>query len=337
MKYILIFVILAIMIVYLIQKIAITKSEPFTQPVSVYEPFVCTAKDPSAYYCKQVTNEAQCNSYPACSWGGSSSSGSSSSATPPSGPPPSAATPSGPPPSAATPSGPTPSGPTPSGATPSGATPSGATPSGPAGTNYTGNKSQGNCLTNKFSHAQCPGQFSKCQQKYAFPFYYYDSYLDRVAKQSNVAPQQVQSQAVSHAQGICDKSPAKTYKELGSPPNVTWSQIASIFKGNNPSNSKDCANALIVASGECQPNDGNNTGCIANQSIWQNGPNPPDDSAKAIYSGTTSTATLCKGSPPTVPSGFISAGNSNFIGPFCHTNAWGSGFGWGGGQCAGGV
>ena len=235
---------------------------------------------------------------------------------------------------------PTPGTPTPAplSPTPSTGTP---TPSGPAGTNYQGDKTHGDCLNNHYSKAQCPGQFSTCAQKYAFPYYYYDTYLDRVAKKPNVPPQQLQSQAISHAQGVCDSSPAKTYQELGSPPEVTWSQIASIFKANNPSNSKDCANSLIVAAGECQPNNSTYTGCISNITLWQNptgGKLNPDESAKNIYTGTNySKDYLCADSPDKVPDGFISAGNSNWLGPFCHVNTWKTGFGWGGGQCTGGI
>ena len=64
----------------------------------------------------------------------------------------------------------------------------------------------------------------------------------------------------------------------------------------------------------------------------------PDESAKNIYTGTNySKDYLCANSPDKVPDGFISAGNSNWLGPFCHVNTWKTGFGWGGGQCTGGI
>ena len=233
---------------------------------------------------------------------------------------------------------------------------------GGGGTNYYGDKSGGNCHTNQYSvcgmtasqyaaaasaaaRAGKPPppkpQFPNCDQKYTFPYYYYDMYMTRAEGKSNVPPEQLEEQALKSAKAICDKvGSGKTWSDMGSPGTVTWEQMASIFKANNPSNADDCPGALVTVVGECQ-NNAANTGCLSNITLWQNptgGRLTPDQSAKNIYTGSNySKDVLCAKSPDKVPAGFISSGNTNWLGPFCHVNTWGRGFGWGGGQCAGGL
>ena len=211
----------------------------------------------------------------------------------------------------------------------------------PGGTNYYGDKSGGNCHTNQYSAAQCGSQFPNCAQKYTFPYYYYDMYMTRAEGKSNVPPEQLEEQALKSAKAICDKvGSGETWTDMGSPGTVTWEQMASIFKANNPDNVDDCPGALVTVVGECQ-NNASNTGCLSNITLWQNptgGGLTPDQSAKNIYTGSNySKDVLCANSPDKVPAGFISGGNTNWLGPFCHVNTWGKGFGWGGGQCAGGL
>ena len=67
----------------------------------------------------------------------------------------------------------------------------------------------------------------------------------------------------------------------------------------------------------------------------------PQESAAALFDPeqATSVTVLCTGAPAAVPKDHISAGNSNFIGSFCHVNKYqttGS-FAFGGGQCSGGL
>ena len=156
-----------------------------------------------------------------------------------------------------------------------------------------------------------------------------------------IPPSELKSKCLDHAKGICDKAQPKTWASQGNPYPCTWDNIASLFKANNPNNVNDCPAALVLCAGECQP-DSANSGCVGDgktpYSIWQNGANTddPDASAKKLYEGTTSATYICKGSPKTVPKCYISAGNENFIGPFCHVSQFG-GAGWGGGMCAGGL
>ena len=224
--------------------------------------------------------------------------------------------------------------------------------SGPSPTpNYYGNKSNGNCITNSYTKGACnTKQSNTCDQSYAFPYYYYDLYLKNVANQHNVLPKDLSNNAVSHATSICNSVAAASWEDMSSPPSVTWNEIAAIFKANNPKHINDCANALIMAAGECQTTDDSNTKCESSVVIWQNptgGKSPitkkvlnPDESAKNIYPGgplpDSGVPSLCKGIP-IVPKGFISEGNTNYLGPFCHVNQWGKGMGWGGGQCTGGL
>jgi len=218
-------------------------------------------------------------------------------------------------------------------------------------TNYNGDLGHGSCMHNTFT-AQCAGsdQFKGCPQKYTFPYYYYDLFLTRVVNKKDVAPDQLETEANTSARKLCDDAPAKTWVELGSPPTVTWANIASIYKANAKREDM-CWSALIIASGECQNVNG---GCNANVALWQNYPActvpgvdcsgtpckvencTPDESAQSIDTGLTSVTQLCKQDMTTVPSIAISAGNSNYIGLFCHANVWGNGPAWGGGMCTGG-
>lgn len=219
---------------------------------------------------------------------------------------------------------------------------------GPAGINYKGLRTWGNChnTTQNRSAGQCDGQFNKCQQPYAFPYYYYDKYAVRKMTK-HIQPNKLISTTLQDASSICSTVYPKTWKQLNISGDVTWKQIAQIFKANNRGKDKDCPYALILAIGECQNNSAQ-TGCLGvsqpnNQnypaSIWQNGDNSdnPDQSATAIYKGVHSIQALCNGSTPSIiPNGYISAGNTNWLGPFCHINN-GGGAAWGGGMCAGGI
>ena len=223
---------------------------------------------------------------------------------------------------------------------------------GPAGTNYKGLRTWGNChhIIKNLSASQCATQFIECQQPYAFPYYYYDKYAVRKMGNHNIQPNELISTTLHDASSICSMVSPQTWKQLNLAGDVTWNQIAQIFKANNPGKDKDCPYALILAIGECQNNTAQ-TGCQGipqpnnhnyPASIWQNGDNSdnPDKSAKAIYDGMHSIQALCNGLtsnvPSIIPNGYISAGNTNWLGPFCHING-GEGAAWGGGMCAGGI
>ena len=231
-----------------------------------------------------------------------------------------------------------------------------------ASTNVFGDLSNGNCKVNSNSKIQCGSQFPACEQAYAWPWYYYDKLIWMADyTQRTDDPTQMQSVAIAMAQNACDNpSPY-----ISGSPTITLPQIASVFLDvTGAAHAADCAAALIIAAGECQwsaggawgsstcATDGVYAGCAGaaacvstvNNGIWQNGVGvawTPQESAAALFDPeqATSVTVLCTGAPAAVPSDYISAGNSNFIGSFCHVNKYqttGS-FAFGGGQCSGGL
>ena len=223
------------------------------------------------------------------------------------------------------------------------------TPTTPPGTNYEG--VAGDCKTMGAGKAsgQCnSGQMGTCPQKYPFPYYYYDMYATRSMKQSNIKVEDLPEKTKTYATNICNKAEPATWESIvksgkGDSTVVLWDQIAQIFKANNPEHVCDCWAAIIIATGECQP-DTNYKGCTLPQSVWQNGSNldSPDLSAKELYAAPSPStpnsqpiSSICgadKSKNSTIPPSNKSGGNSNYIGPFCHINVYG-GPGWGGGMC----
>jgi hypothetical protein len=236
-----------------------------------------------------------------------------------------------------------------------------------ASVNEFGDLSAGNCHVNPNSKIQCPagGQFPSCEQAFAWPYYYYDKMIwmgDYTQRTDD--PAHMIATATKFAEQACENPTSYTGQ-----PTITPSQIASVFLTAFPARTADCPAAVIIAAGECQPASGGAwgsecppgpdfagcatvTGCVADElnGIWQNGDATtmtPAESAAALYDTASSHSipVLCPttgspAAPATVPAGYISAGNTNFIGPFCHVNKYvgaAGAFAWGGGQCAGGL
>jgi len=219
-------------------------------------------------------------------------------------------------------------------------------------TNLDGDLQWGDCIHNHYSKAQCPGAgFTTCSQKYAFPYYYYDRILqfgDKAVDTTGMTGDKIESLAMDKAQQLCENPtvvPEADWEATFMNKDLTLQDIASLFVSVNPTKKDDCAGALVIVSGECQASAGGAQGqpipsCLKNVLIWQNGNSAdasPIVSAKNLYDGNYSLEYLCNSDDKVIPDGWISAGNSNFIGAFCHMNKWQSGFGYGGGQCSGGL
>ena len=218
--------------------------------------------------------------------------------------------------------------------------------------NLKGDLQWGDCVENHYSKMQCPGAgFSNCQQKYAFPYYYYDKILqfgDKAVNTEGMTGDQMENLAMTKAEQLCENPtivPESEWEETFMNKDLTLQDIASLFVSVNPTHKQDCAGALVVVSGECQASAGGGDNqpipsCLANVLIWQNGNSmdkSPIKSAQNLYAGDYSLPYLCDQTQNTIPDGWISAGNSNYIGAFCHMNKWKTGFGYGGGQCSGGL
>ena len=237
-------------------------------------------------------------------------------------------------------------------------------------TNYTGNNKWGNCqnkmpngdtgsLVNQ-SQTQCAGTFANCDQPYAWPYYYYDKFMSRAMKEgdpdgkSSIEPENLKSTALKAALDICQNATATKWAGTQDKVNcndgvscISFPQIASVWKaaaeGTTYEGDNICAEAIIVAAGECQnPSkenipDGWKGAClVTGDYLWGMGFKDPDKEAAGVMSedqlGNCNKAS-------TIPDKWISAGNSNFIDKvFCHMNAPASGgVEFGGGMCSGGA
>lgn len=200
-------------------------------------------------------------------------------------------------------------------------------PSGPNPTT-SGQKDAGDCQTNPNSKFDptvggggCSAGFAACDQL-PFPYYYLNKFL--VAQgQTLPVDNGMKTKAMELAEALCNSAPYESYVGLGSPTDVTWAQIASIYKfaakaadelpaaGGPYDTPDDCAAAVIMTAGECKPTP-TNTGCVANIAIWQNmgggASDPcvgdplgtgcfPDQSAQALFTGSKSLYALCLGPP----------------------------------------
>lgn len=235
-----------------------------------------------------------------------------------------------------------------------------------------GNTLCGSCVNNPRTfdspgHSVCQANHPECDTA-AFPDYYINKFQQLSPKMT--------------AEDICDTAQATGAKfaagGMGSKANdasgqvgVTFEEAARVYFGNNPgAKSSDCVGAIQILSGEATaysnnlgeyifavtqtPPDLSNPG-----NIWQDDNTATsisvDDSAAFANAESISAPNgLCHDAPQTVPKGFNSAGNSNFLGPFCHisknyvnpgegnactmglTNGCGNNMAWGGGQCSGG-
>ena len=122
-------------------------------------------------------------------------------------------------------------------------------------------------------------QFESCQQKYAFPYYYYNMFIRRVMNNQEHlagAPDTLELDAMNGAKKICDEvsSDMASYIYNGEP-NGTYEQMAWVWLTANkdqPNVSRDCPAALIIVAGECQDviEDGQRK-CEATQDPWQTG------------------------------------------------------------------
>jgi len=203
-------------------------------------------------------------------------------------------------------------------------------------------------------------QFATCNQKYAFPYYYYDKFIGRVLYKTkehapeSVAPADLETTAMSGAKKICDQVSAdmsaysyKTGDRLASAAQMAWIWLTANKEQANAV--RDCPAALVIAFGECQDElQDNQLKCwAATNDPWQTGgTSSAAGSAQGAYTG--GSQNRCAGAPAVVPIGGISAGNANYLPyfakdgslkagtTFCHHNQW-SGAGFGGGMCAGGT
>ena len=216
--------------------------------------------------------------------------------------------------------------------------------------NITGNNNVGSCLTtippsssckkytgiNK-SQYQCNGQFNGCPQKYPFPLYYYDAYLSRVENMNNISPDNLKKKAIELATQRCNKIKARSWKSMGSPTSLTIDQIGSIYKNAYPPPSPYsgfCPHAIIVSSGEAQILKNatlNSPATFSYQMLWGIGFDPDKEASQLTVGKHFQN---CINESSIIKNGFISSGNENKIGPFCHTNPYG-GVEWGGGMCSG--
>jgi hypothetical protein len=237
-------------------------------------------------------------------------------------------------------------------------------------TNFTGNNQWGNCRNlmpdgsagtlENVSQFQCGANGGKCGQPYAWPFYYYDKFESRAMGQGNpggisgIKPEILRVQALADAKTMCSavtplswaSTPVEDKKsDSEGEPIVSFPQIAAVWKAavaSEPYGAPDiinnvCAEAIVVAAGECQDVASkdlppNWKGACKMLQLWGGTGASPDAQAAEILSssqlGNCNTQT-------TIPDLWISAGNNNLIDTvFCHMNNNG-GVVFGGGMCSG--
>jgi hypothetical protein len=219
--------------------------------------------------------------------------------------------------------------------------------------NYSGCAQCGTCINTighaaNLSQSQCNLGGASCQQKYAFPYYYYDKFLTRALNQNNVEPSKLKetaySEAIKIANSVSKPVSQSTADSIRNQSTLSSSDVATLWyyafpKGIPGIDVKSipivnqCASTLIIAFGEAQNTGSDNK--IKKEYIL--GYNEVDPLKEIQSPYVLSLFNLCSANKGPIPQGWISQNNENNIGQFCHYIEQNSGVGWGGGMCSGGT